>query len=126
MPEEIPDPFENPPPRRVGAHALIARGTQLLLVTRPYKVAVSRWGLPGGSAVANELPRRALSRHLEERLTLRASAGRILVMDHVPEYPGLHKEGTNYVYEVLLPMTPSRSSPNPAASVKRAGWSVPR
>jgi ADP-ribose pyrophosphatase YjhB (NUDIX family) len=103
MSEENPDPFKNPPPRRVGAHALITRGTQLLMVSRPYTVAVSQWGLPGGSAAANELPRRALSRHLDERLTLRASAGRILVIDHVPEQPGLHHEGTNYVYEVLLP-----------------------
>ncbi|MFF7174818.1 NUDIX domain-containing protein [Streptomyces pseudovenezuelae] len=103
MSEEMPDPFKNPSPRRVGAHALITRRTQLLMVSRPYSVSVSRWGLPGGSALANELPRRALSRHLDERLTLRASAGRILVIDHVPEQPGLHREGTNYVYEVLLP-----------------------
>ncbi|TCR22937.1 NUDIX domain-containing protein [Streptomyces sp. BK205] len=103
MSEEKQDPFQNPPPRRVGVHALITRGTQLLVVSRPYSVAVSRWGLPGGSAAANELPRRALCRHLDERLSLRASAGRILVIDHVPEQPGLHREGTNYVYEVLLP-----------------------
>lgn len=103
MTEQTQDPFKNPPPRRVGVHALITRGTQLLMVSRPYRVAVSQWGLPGGTAAANELPRRALSRHLDERLTLRASAGRILVLDHVPEQPGQHREGTNYVYEVLLP-----------------------
>lgn len=73
------------------------------MVSRPYAVAVSQWGLPGGTAAANELPRRALSRHLDERLSLRASAGHILVMNHVPEQPGHHREGTNYVYEVLLP-----------------------
>ncbi|MET7575398.1 NUDIX domain-containing protein [Streptomyces sp. NPDC005492] len=103
MSGENQDPFKNPPPRRVGVHALITRGTQLLMVSRPYSVAVSHWGLPGGTAAANELPRRALSRHLDERLTLCASAGRILVIDHVPEQPGQHHEGTNYVYEVFLP-----------------------
>lgn len=103
MSEETQDPFKNPPPRHVGVQALITRGTHLLMVSRPYTVAVSPWGLPGGTAAANELPRRALSRHLDERLTLRASAGRILVLDHVPEQPGQHHEGTNYVYEVLLP-----------------------
>ncbi|MFM9540109.1 NUDIX domain-containing protein [Streptomyces turgidiscabies] len=103
MTEKQQDPFKDPPPRRVGVHALITRGTQLLMVSRPYTVAVSRWGLPGGTAAANELPRRAVSRHLDERLTLRAGAGRILVVDHVPEQPGLHHEGTNYVCEVVLP-----------------------
>ncbi|WP_217556922.1 NUDIX domain-containing protein [Streptomyces sp. GbtcB6] len=102
MPEEQ-DPFKNPPPRRTGVHALITRGPHLLMVSRPYAVAVSQWGLPGGSAAANELPWRALSRHLDERLGLRASAGRILALDHVPEQPGHHREGTNYVYEVFLP-----------------------
>ncbi|KPI02978.1 NUDIX hydrolase [Actinobacteria bacterium OK074] len=103
MPNETQDWFQDPPPRRVGALALITRGTQILMVSRPYLAAVSEWGLPGGSAAANELPRRALSRLLAERLTLRATAGRLLVVDHVPEQPGQHCEGTNYVYRVDIP-----------------------
>ncbi|QOV40176.1 NUDIX domain-containing protein [Streptomyces ferrugineus] len=101
--EEARDWFQDPPPRRVGALALITRGTQVLMVSRPYRAAVSEWGLPGGSAAANELPRRALSRLLAERLTLRATAGRMVIVDHVPEQPGQHREGTNYVYRVDIP-----------------------
>ncbi|MFK0159146.1 NUDIX domain-containing protein [Streptomyces sp. NPDC090493] len=103
MTAEDRDWFQDPPPRRTGTHALIMRGTQLLLVTRPYRSAVAGWGLPGGSAAADELPRAALSRHLANRLTLRGSAGPMLVVDHVPAKPGLHVEGTNYVYRVAIP-----------------------
>lgn len=100
---EARDWFKNPPPRRVGALALITRGTQLLLVSRPYRTAVSKWGLPGGSAAANERPRSAVSRHLAEKLSLRATAGRLLVVDHIQEKPGQHHEGINFVYSVEIP-----------------------
>ncbi|MGW0770785.1 NUDIX domain-containing protein [Streptomyces sp. NPDC002676] len=103
MSEEKRDWFENPPPRRVGALALIMRGTQVLMVSRPYRVAAPQWGLPGVSARADEVPRLALSRLLDEGLSLRATTGRLLVVDHVPATPGLHHEGTNYVYEVHVP-----------------------
>jgi len=102
MPEQPRDWFADPPPRRTGALALIRRGTRLLIVSRPYRQAVSLWGLPGGSAAANELPGRAVSRHLADRLTLRASPGRLIAVDHVPEQPGRHYEGTNFVYRVRI------------------------
>ncbi|MEV5527655.1 NUDIX domain-containing protein [Streptomyces prunicolor] len=95
--------FEDPPPRRKGVHALITRGTWLLMVSRPYRVPVPTWGLPGGSAAANELTWDALSRLLSERLTLKATVGGLLVVDHVPEKLGKHHEGTNYVYRVEIP-----------------------
>ncbi|MFK0284226.1 NUDIX domain-containing protein [Streptomyces sp. NPDC090499] len=97
------DWFTDPPPRRVGVHALIRRGPTLLGVTRPYRESVSPWGLPGGSLAPNELRRAAMSRHLATRLNLQATAGRLLVIDDVPEKPGQHREGTNYVYEVEIP-----------------------
>ncbi|MER7933012.1 MULTISPECIES: NUDIX domain-containing protein [unclassified Streptomyces] len=95
--------FTNPPPRRVGVHALIVRGDHLLMVSRPYRIAVSQWGLPGGSAAPDELPRRALSRTLDERLDLRVTPGRWLAVDHVPAAPGQIAEGTNWVFEVQVP-----------------------
>ncbi|MFF5304769.1 NUDIX domain-containing protein [Streptomyces sp. NPDC013161] len=97
------DWFQDPPPRRKGVHALIMRGTQLLIVSRPYREPVPTWGLPGGSAAANELPWDALSRLLSERLTLKATVGRLIVVDHVPEKSGKHREGTNYAYLVEIP-----------------------
>ncbi|MFJ4429318.1 NUDIX domain-containing protein [Streptomyces bobili] len=95
--------FTDPPPRRVGVHDLIMRGQHLLMVSRPYKIKVSQWGLPGGSAGPDELSRRALSRTLDERLGLRVTPGRWLAVDHVPATPGKHVEGTNWVFEVQLP-----------------------
>ncbi|MER6719882.1 NUDIX hydrolase [Streptomyces halstedii] len=97
------DWFTDPPPRRVGVHALIVRGDHLLMVSRPYRIAVSRWGLPGGSAGPDELPRRALSRTLDERLGLRVTPGRWLAVDHVPATPDKHHEGLNWVFEVQIP-----------------------
>ncbi|WP_405930129.1 MULTISPECIES: NUDIX domain-containing protein [unclassified Streptomyces] len=74
------------------------------MVNRPYRVPVPTWGLPGGSAAANELAWEALSRLLSERLTLKATAvGDLLVVDHVPEKPGELHAGTNYVYRVEIP-----------------------
>nr|WSY53338.1 NUDIX domain-containing protein [Streptomyces sp. NBC_00886] len=101
--EEARNWFEDPPPRRKGVHALIIRGTKILMVSRPYREPVPTWGLPGGSAAANELTWDALSRLLSERLTLKATVGDLLVIDHVPERPGEHQEGTNYVYRVEIP-----------------------
>ncbi|MEV5843719.1 NUDIX domain-containing protein [Streptomyces sp. NPDC051985] len=89
--------FGNPPPRRVGAHALILRGSRILMVTRPYRITVSQWGLPGGSASPDELPWRTLSRSLAERLELRVTPGRLLAADHVPATSHKHDEGVNYV-----------------------------
>ncbi len=95
--------FTDPPPRRVGTHALITRGDRLLLANRRDETAVSRWGLPRGSAGPDELPRQALSRTLDERLGLRVIPGRWLAVDLVPARPGKHVEGTNWVFEVELP-----------------------
>lgn len=97
------DYFTYPPPRRVGALALIERGNQFAVIQRSYWQKVSRWGLPGGSAQPNELPRRALSRLLAEKLGLRVTADALLAVDHATEWPGKFREGTNFVYHVKLP-----------------------
>jgi ADP-ribose pyrophosphatase YjhB (NUDIX family) len=95
--------FTDPPARRVGVHALIMRGNRLLMANRRDESAVSRWGLPRGSAAQDELPRQAVSRTLDERLGLSATAGRWLGVDFVPARPDKHVEGTNWIYEVELP-----------------------
>lgn len=100
--------FNEAPPRRTGVHALIVRDDHLLMVNRRGEVAVSRWGLPRGSAAPGEPPRQALSRTLDERLGLRAIPGqwmewRWLAVDLVPAGPNKHVEGTNWIYEVELP-----------------------
>ncbi|MFE9454045.1 NUDIX domain-containing protein [Streptomyces sp. NPDC006739] len=98
MPEEQRDWFQDPPPRRVGVLALLTRGTTVLLIRRTYGTPVYEWGLPGGSAAANELPRRALSRLLAEKLALRVTPGPLTAVDHTPEWAGHHHEGTTFIY----------------------------
>ncbi|MDX3851746.1 NUDIX hydrolase [Streptomyces sp. AK02-01A] len=89
--------------RRSGALALIERSEEFVIIQRSYWQEVSRWGLPGGSAQPNELPRRALSRLLAEKLGLRVTTGALLAVDHSPEWPGKFHEGVNYIYHVRAP-----------------------
>jgi ADP-ribose pyrophosphatase YjhB (NUDIX family) len=73
------------------------------MVNRRDEAAVSRWGLPRGSAAQDELPRQAVIRTLDGRLGLSAIAGRWLGVDFVPASPNKPVEGTNWMYEVELP-----------------------
>ena len=98
-----PDHFRNPPPRRVGTLAMLERDGEFAIISRSYWTEISRWGIPGGTADPNELPRRALSRHLAEKLGLRVTVGALLAVDHCPEWPGRFREGVNFVYHVPLP-----------------------
>ncbi|MFI6595020.1 NUDIX domain-containing protein [Nonomuraea sp. NPDC050536] len=98
-----PDYFQNPPPRRIGTLALLEHDGQFVIISRSYWTEVSRWGLPGGTADANELPRRAFSRLIAEKLGLRVTARALLAIDHSPEWPGRFREGINFVYHVPLP-----------------------
>ncbi|MEU4233282.1 NUDIX domain-containing protein [Nonomuraea sp. NPDC026600] len=98
-----PDYFNDPPPRRIGTLALLERNGEFVIISRSYWTEVSRWGLPGGTADANELPRRAFSRLIAEKLGLRVTAGALLAVDHSPAWPGRFHEGVNFVYHVPLP-----------------------
>lgn len=101
------DWFADPPPRRLGALALITRGDEeFLIIRRGYWQAVSEWGLPGGSAEADELPRRALSRCLAEKLGLRVTAERFLAVDVATVRPGRSCEGINFVFHIPLTADP--------------------
>ncbi|WP_188197569.1 NUDIX domain-containing protein [Nonomuraea sp. SYSU D8015] len=104
MTTEKHDYFKDPPPRRVGTLGLLERDGQFVIISRSYWTEVSRWGLPGGTADANELPRRAFSRLMAEKLGgLRVTASALLAVDHSPEWPGRFHEGVNFVYHVPLP-----------------------
>ncbi|MET8824834.1 NUDIX domain-containing protein [Streptomyces sp. NPDC004610] len=98
-----PDWFTAPPRRRMGVHAVITRGTRILLVTKPYRAGDSAWSLPGGSAAPGEAPSDALPRILSARLGLTATTGDLLAFDSVPARENEHYEGLNFVYAVRLP-----------------------
>lgn len=104
------DHFVQPAPRRAGALALIQseEDGRFLVVRRGYRDGDAAWGLPGGSAAPNELPRDALARTLAEKLDLRVTGpssrgavGRWLASDHVPAAPGQF-EGRNDVFHVSV------------------------
>ncbi|MER6505912.1 NUDIX domain-containing protein [Nonomuraea sp. NPDC001636] len=97
------DYFQNPPPRRTAALALLEHDGQYVIISRSYWTEVSRWGLPGGSAAPNEHPRRAMSRLLAEKLGLRLTPQALIAVDYSPPMPGHCTEGLNFVYHVPLP-----------------------
>ena len=113
MPETIADRpevdhFVNPAQRRAGSLALIQSKHDFLylVIRRGYRDGDAVWGLPGGSAAPNELPRDALARTLAEKLNLRVTGpaskgvvGRWLVSDHMPATTD-HFEGRNDVFHV--------------------------
>lgn len=67
--------------KRVAADVLVRdRHDRVLLVDPSYK---DYWDLPGGMAEANESPRRAAVREMNEELGLRVSVGRPLLIDWV-------------------------------------------
>jgi ADP-ribose pyrophosphatase YjhB (NUDIX family) len=65
--------------KRVAADLLIRDEAGLILLVEPtYK---KDWDVPGGMAEANEPPRAAAERELQEELDLVVQAGRLLVLD---------------------------------------------
>ncbi|WP_326812437.1 NUDIX hydrolase [Streptomyces scopuliridis] len=99
------DYFRDPPPRRIGALALIrAQGgadDRTLLVDKAYRQnrAPHSWGLVGGSV-------EAWTREVAEETGLRLQPGRLLAVDYVPATK-TSAEGYNYVYDggVIRPDT---------------------
>lgn len=67
------------PRKRVAADVLLRDGNDRVLLVNPsYK---DHWDLPGGMAEANESPRQAAKRELQEELDLHPRLGRALVID---------------------------------------------
>ncbi|MFJ3907432.1 NUDIX domain-containing protein [Streptomyces vinaceus] len=122
MSDERPDPFKDPPPRRVAALALLEQDGLFAIIHRTYWTSVAKWGLPGGSADPNELPRRAFSRHMDQKLGLRLSAGRLLAIDHAPEWPGRYHEGMNLVYHATVS---TNAETTPAGGYDEIRWVTP-
>ncbi len=104
MSEESPDWFRNPPPRRLGALALIMREDgQFAVIRRSYWSPISQWGLPGGAVAPNERPWSGLTRCIEEKLgNARLTPHAFLGVDHAPAKPGHYVEGINFLYLVRV------------------------
>jgi ADP-ribose pyrophosphatase YjhB (NUDIX family) len=67
--------------KRVSAKVIVRNDAgEVLLVNPNYK---EHWDLPGGMAEANESPRTAAERELQEELGAAITAGRVLVLDWV-------------------------------------------
>ncbi|MFD9394163.1 NUDIX hydrolase [Streptomyces sp. NPDC060000] len=98
-----PDWFRNPPPRRLGALALIQRKGEIAVIRRSYWSPISQWGLPGGAVAPNERPWTGLTRCLEEKLgNARLTPHAFLGVDHAPAKPGHYVEGINFLYLVRV------------------------
>ncbi|WP_217163520.1 NUDIX hydrolase [Streptomyces sp. AC512_CC834] len=103
MPEQAPDWFRNPPPRRLGSLALLQRGDEIALIRRSYWSPISQWGLPGGAVAPDERPWTGLTRCLEEKLgNARLTPNAFLGVDHAPARPGHYAEGINFLYLVRV------------------------
>ncbi|MDU8998745.1 NUDIX hydrolase [Streptomyces mirabilis] len=92
--------FTNPPRRRIGALAIIRVETQgaVLLVQKAYKAGA--FGLPGGSAHADEPPHLACRREVREETGLIFTPGRLLAVDYVPRNDATGvTEGVNFVFD---------------------------
>jgi 8-oxo-dGTP pyrophosphatase MutT (NUDIX family) len=66
---------------------MLVRDTEgrVLLCNLTYK---QDWDLPGGVVEVNESPRVAVAREVEEELSLRIDAGRLLLTDWLPPWSG--------------------------------------
>jgi 8-oxo-dGTP pyrophosphatase MutT (NUDIX family) len=93
-----------PPPRRLGALALIRQGTppgaeqRVLLVEQAHRTGPERWGLPGGWAEEGEPAPAACEREVREKTGLRVSAWRALVIHHMPAH-GRSREDVTVVFD---------------------------
>lgn len=95
------------PRKRMAAAALLTDGRgRVLLVEPAYK---DDWEVPGGAVEADESPRAAVVREVEEELGLRLRVGRLLVVDWVPPREG-RTEGLMTVFDggVLRPARAGR------------------
>jgi 8-oxo-dGTP diphosphatase len=68
--------------KRVGASVLFTDVDRRVLLVQPARQR--SWELPGGLVMPGESPRSAAQRALEQRLTLDATIGALLVIDWIP------------------------------------------
>jgi 8-oxo-dGTP diphosphatase len=84
------------PKKRMGAGVLVRDVDGRVLVVQPtYKTS---WGLPGGGVEADESPRTACAREVEEELGLRLAVGRLLCLEWQGPEPD-RSESVMFVYD---------------------------
>ncbi|MGX7676201.1 NUDIX domain-containing protein [Plantactinospora sp. DSM 117369] len=85
------------PTKRMAAAVLFFDDTDRLLLVEP-AYTKTYWELPGGCVEANESPRAAAVREIQEELGLTVEPGRLLTIDWVPPRPG-RTEGLMIVFD---------------------------
>ena len=90
------DFYASLPRKRMAAGLLLRDGAGRALLVRPrYK---SNWEIPGGVVEADESPRAAVLREIDEELGLSRIPGRLLAVDWVPPH-GARTEGLMLVFD---------------------------
>ena len=92
------------PAKRMGAGALILDERGRVLLVEP--TSQDAWEIPGGSVEADESPRAACTRELEEELGLRREVGRLLCLEWQGPEPD-RTESLMLVYDGGLVADPS-------------------
>ncbi|MFI7273195.1 NUDIX domain-containing protein [Streptomyces sp. NPDC049879] len=91
--------FTDPPPRRIGALALITdEFGDVLLVEKAYRTGPDRFGLPGGCARPGEEVPAACRREVREETGLDIAPRRVLAV-HQMAAAGTAAEGVNIVFD---------------------------
>lgn len=112
------------PRKRMGAGAVFTDPDgHVLLVECAYK---DGWEVPGGAVEADESPRAATIREIDEELGLRVTPGRLLVVDWVPPRKG-RTEGLMLLFDAGT-LTPAQTSTIqlPADELRSWAWSDPQ
>lgn len=104
----------------MGAAALLSESSgRVLLVEPTYK---PYWEVPGGCVDADESPRAAAERELQEELGLVVSLGRLLVTDWVPPRAG-RTEGLMFVFDGgVLPPEQAEQIHLPVDELRSWAW----
>ncbi|GLY03142.1 NUDIX hydrolase [Actinoplanes sp. NBRC 101535] len=119
-----PDFTATLPRKRMGAGILLCddRG-RVLLVEPTYK---DYWEVPGGTVEADESPRAAVVREIDEELGLPVYPGRLLVTDWVPPRPD-RTEGLMLIFDGgVLPPEQVAAIRLPPAELRGWAWCTER